>query len=183
MGIWPRHLPLAFLNQPKLLDLLIPCSERSGQHHENTFTINHVPIGGIVATGNEAPFCVEAWVWVWIKPHQFKLTKIIIRGVESLEGVKVIQVASFFFSNYISCDCAVAKRWPQPGHICMQLLAVKTEKKVHLGWKKQPNYMYTQLIHPWEIAIFSQMIRVIPNYRYRHTRMHIHTRPHTVNLL
>lgn len=30
--------------------------------------------------------------------------------------------------------------------------------------------MYTQLIHPWEIEIFSQMIRLIPNYGYRHTR-------------
>lgn len=29
--------------------------------------------------------------------------------------------------------------------------------------------MYTQLIHPWEIEIFSQMIRLIPNYGYRHT--------------
>lgn len=29
--------------------------------------------------------------------------------------------------------------------------------------------MYTQLIHPWEIEIFFQMIRLIPNYGDRHT--------------
>lgn len=30
--------------------------------------------------------------------------------------------------------------------------------------------MYTQLIHPWEIEIFFQMIRLIPNYGYTQTR-------------
>lgn len=30
--------------------------------------------------------------------------------------------------------------------------------------------MYTQLIHPWEIEIFFQMIRLIPNYGLTHTR-------------
>lgn len=29
--------------------------------------------------------------------------------------------------------------------------------------------MYTQLIHPWEIEIFFQMIRLIPNYGYTQT--------------
>lgn len=29
--------------------------------------------------------------------------------------------------------------------------------------------MYTQLIHPWEIEIFLQMIRLIPNYGNTHT--------------
>lgn len=33
--------------------------------------------------------------------------------------------------------------------------------------------MYTQLIHPWEIEIFFQMIRLIPNYGLTH--MHTHT--------
>lgn len=32
--------------------------------------------------------------------------------------------------------------------------------------------MYTQLIHPWEIEIFFQMIRLIPNYGLTHTHTH-----------
>lgn len=92
----------------------------------------------------------------------------------------MIQVA--FPSNYISRQCAVARRWPQHGRICMQLLAVSREKRVHLGGKKKhPNYMYTQLMRPWEIEIFLEMIRLIPNYGC--TRIHTRARPHAVNLL
>lgn len=36
------------------------------------------------------------------------------------------------------------------------IMAFSDRIKVHLGRKKQPNYMYTQLIHPWEIEIFTQ---------------------------
>jgi len=45
----------------------------------------------------------------------------------------------------------------------------KEIKKLHYGRKKQPNYKNTQLIHPWEIEMLFQMIRLIPNYGYRRT--------------
>lgn len=137
---------------------------------------------------NETPYCVEASAWAWLKPQRLAWMIVIIRGVRGLEGVKVIQVAVFFcfFFSFLFFQIpflAVMKTWPQSGHMCRQLLTAKTEKKVQLSRKKQPNYMYTQLIHPWEIEIFSQMIRVIPNCCHRHERTHIHTRPHILNLL